>query len=78
MCVCVCVCVCMCVYFFLFLFSEPCWGEAMVADTKPQPRKKENSERLRGERDQIKLINLRFERWQILRFRNARGRQDVP
>ena len=36
----------------------------MVADTKPQQRKKEESERLRGETDQIKLIDLGFERWQ--------------
>ena len=48
----------------------------MVAHTKPQQRKKEESERLRGERDQIKLIDLTFERWQDLRFRKAR-RQDV-
>ena len=33
----------------------------MVAYTKPQHRKKEESERLRGERDQIKFIDLRFE-----------------
>ena len=36
---------------------------------KPQQRKKEESERLRGERDQIKFIDLRFERWQVARFR---------
>ena len=44
----------------------------------PQQRKKEESERLRGERDQIKFINLGFERCQVARFRKARGRQDVP
>ena len=33
----------------------------MVANTKPQQRKKEESEKLRGERDQIKVIDLRFE-----------------
>ena len=33
----------------------------MVAYTKPQQRKKE-SEKLRGERGQIKFIDLRFER----------------
>ena len=43
----------------------------------PQQRKKEESERLRGERDQIKFIDLGFERWQVVRFRNARGREDV-
>ena len=30
----------------------------MVAYTNPQQRKKEESERLRGERDQIKFIDL--------------------
>ena len=40
----------------------------------PQQRKKEESERLRGERDQIKFIDLGFERWQVVRFRKARGR----
>ena len=34
----------------------------MVAYTNPQQRKKEESERLRGEGDQIKFIDLRFER----------------
>ena len=33
-----------------------------------QQRKKEESERLRGERDQIKFIDLGFERWQVVRF----------
>ena len=32
---------------FLF-FSELCWGKAMVAYTKPQQRKKEQSDRLGG------------------------------
>ena len=40
--------------------------------------KKEVSEKRRGERDQIKFIDLRFERWQVVGFRKARGRQDVP
>ena len=39
-----------------------------MAYTKPQQRKKEESERLKGKRDQIKLINLRFERWQFGRL----------
>ena len=51
-------------------------GKAMVAYAKPQRRKKE-SERLRGEGDQIKLIDLRFERWQVVRFRKARRRQYI-
>ena len=63
---------------FSFFFSELCRGKAMVAYTKHQQRKKEESERLRGERDQIKCIYLRFEKWQVLRFRKARRRQDVP
>ena len=45
----------------------------------PQQRKKiERSERLRGERDHIKFIYLGFERWQVVRFRKAKGKQDVP
>ena len=46
----------------------------------PQQRNEEESERLRGERDQIKLIDLDlgYERWQVVRLRKARGRQDVP
>ena len=34
----------------------------MPAYTKPQQRRKEESEKLRGERDQIKFVDLRFER----------------
>ena len=44
----------------------------------PQQRKEEESERLRGERDQIKFIDLGFERWQVVGLRKARRRQDVP
>ena len=47
-----------------------------MAYTKPQQRKKEESKRLRGERDQIKFIDLKFERWQVVRFRKAR-RMDI-
>ena len=43
----------------------------MVAYTKPQQRKKEESEKLREERDQIKFIYLRFDRWQVVGFRKA-------
>ena len=50
----------------------------MAIYTRPQQWKKEDSKRLRGERDQIKFIDLRFERWQVVRVRKARGRQDVP
>ena len=50
----------------------------MVAYANPQKWKIEESERLRREGDQIKFIDLIFERWQVVRFRKARGRQDVP
>ena len=50
----------------------------MVAYTKPQQRKKEESKRLRGERYKIKFIDLRFERWRVVGLRKARRRQDVP
>ena len=36
-----------------------------MAYAKPQQRKEEESERLRGERDQIKFSDLRFERGQL-------------
>ena len=38
----------------------------MVLNTKPQQRKKEGSEKLRGESDQMKFIDLRFERLQVV------------
>ena len=38
----------------------------MVAYIKPQQRKEEETERLRGEGEQIKFIDLRFERWQVV------------
>ena len=50
----------------------------MVAYTKPRQWKKLESGRLRGERYQIKFIDLRLEQWQAVRFRKARRRQDVP
>ena len=50
----------------------------MVAYTKPQQWKKEESERLRGEGDKIKFIDFGFERWQVVGFRKTRRRQDVP
>ena len=39
-----------------------------MAYIKPQQRKKEESKRLRGQRDQIKFIDLRFETWQFVGF----------
>ena len=42
------------------------------------PQQRKEKERLRGDRDQIKFIDLGFERWQVVRFRKARGRQDIP
>ena len=46
-----------------------------MAYTKPQQWKKGKSERLRRERDQIKFIDLRFERWQVVGLRKARRRR---
>ena len=48
-----------------------------MACTKPQQWRKEERERP-TERDQIKFIDPGFERRQVVRFRKARGRQDVP
>ena len=64
-------------YSYFTFFSELCWGKAMVAYTMPQQWKKEESERLREERDQIKFIALGFERRQVTRIRKAGERQDV-
>ena len=50
----------------------------MATYSKPRQWKKEESERLRGEEDKIKFIDLGFERWQVVRFRNGRRRQHVP
>ena len=44
---------------------------------KPQQREEEESKRLRGEGVQINFIDLIFERWQVVRFRKARRRQDI-
>ena len=50
----------------------------MMANTKPQQRKKEKGEKLRGEKSQIKFIELEFERWQVVGFGKGRGRLDGP
>ena len=51
----------------------------MVAYTKA-PTKEERRKRAakRREIDQMKLIDLMFERWQVVGLRKARRRQDVP
>ena len=49
-----------------------------MAYTKPQHGKKEECKELRGQRDKIKFIDLRFEGWQVVGLRKARRRQDVP
>ena len=49
-----------------------------MAYTKPQQKKKEESERLRGEKDLIEFIYLWFERWQVVGFGKGRKRQDIP
>ena len=51
--------------------------KTMVAYTTPQQRKNEESKRLRGEGDKIKFIDLRFERWQVVRFRKGRRSQEI-
>ena len=48
----------------------------MLAYTKPQKRKKEEKERLRVEGDNIKIIDLGFEKWQVVALGKGR-RQDV-
>ena len=50
----------------------------MVAYEKAQQKKAEERKRLRGDRDQIKFIDLRFERGSIVRFRKAVRMQGVP
>ena len=40
--------------------------------------RKKKAKKLKEEGDQIKFIDLGVERWQVVRFRKARGRQDVP
>ena len=50
-----------------------------MAITKAQQWKKEESQRLRGERDQIKFIDPKdVQDGEFVRFRKARRRQDVP
>ena len=48
-------------------------GGLYKASTKEERRKQQAKRR-----DQIKLIDVRLERWQVVRFRKVRRRQDVP
>ena len=66
----------MLLYFFASYVEERPWW--LIQSPNKGRKKKEESERLRGERDQIKFIDLKFERWQVVRFRKARRRQEVP
>ena len=52
----------------------------MVALASPNQvsMKKEESGMLRGGRNQVKSIDLRYERWQVVGLRKPRRRQDVP
>ena len=52
-----------------FFSNELFWRKGMVACTKPQQWKEEESERLRGEGDQAKFVDLRLERWQVVNSR---------
>ena len=52
--------------FEIYFGGRPWWP--IQSPTK----KTEESKRLRGERDQIKFIDLGFERWQVVRFRKAK------
>ena len=49
----------------------------MVAYTKPQQRKKEESERLRREEDQIKFIDIGFGRGKFVGVGKGRRKQNV-
>ena len=52
-----------------------CHGDLRKASTMEERKKRKAKRR---ERDQIKFIDLGIERWQVVRSRKARGRQDVP
>ena len=49
-----------------------------MASCRVQERKKEESEGLRGEGDQVKFVDLKFEKMQVGGSRKGRRRQDVP
>ena len=46
-------------------------GKSHGAYTKPQQRKKEESAELRGERNQIRFFDIRFEGWQVVGLRQG-------
>ena len=66
---------CFLLFFFLVYYIKESHG-GLYKSLKNGRKKK--AKRLGGERDQIKFIDLGFERWQVVRFRNARSRQDDP
>ena len=46
-----------------------------MASCRIKRRKKEEGERLRGARGQIKIIDIRFERWQVVGSREGRKKK---
>ena len=68
-----------CIITFLFLprilMLRNGHGGLYKAPTREERRKRKAKRR---ERDQIEFIDLRFERWQVVRFGKVRRRQDVP
>ena len=64
-------------YFFLVSYVEERLWWPIQSPNKGR-KKKEESEKLRGERDKIKFIDLGFERWQVVGLMRARRRQDFP
>ena len=50
----------------------------MLTYTNLQQRKKEEGGILRKERDQIKFIDFKFKRWEVVGFGKGRKRKDAP
>ena len=50
----------------------------MVYKARTKEGRRKQKAKRREERDQIKFIDLRFKKWQVVRFRKARRWQDVP
>ena len=59
-----------------YFFSELFWGKGHWGLYKAPTKERRSKRNLRGERDQIKFIDLRFARWQVVRFMKARRRLD--